>query len=182
MRTTIASGGPGTRQLSGFGRWIFQGFRLADGGVVLVNRGFVPEKPPRARSSRRRDLQPSRASCARRRRARVHASRPAGAARILHPRPRGDRRLARAWAGRAVLSRSRAAGDGLTPPAGVAPTGADRPHPRQPSAICADLVRAGADAARRVRRLCVAVPKAPATAERRRPAADLCPPRPQPGL
>ncbi|HEY5794374.1 MAG TPA: SURF1 family cytochrome oxidase biogenesis protein [Bosea sp. (in: a-proteobacteria)] len=43
VRTTIASGGPGTRQLSGFGRWIFQGFRLADGGVVLVNRGFVPE-------------------------------------------------------------------------------------------------------------------------------------------
>lgn len=43
VRTTIASGGPGTRQLSGFGRWIFQGFRMADGGVVLVNRGFVPE-------------------------------------------------------------------------------------------------------------------------------------------
>jgi surfeit locus 1 family protein len=43
VRTTIASGGPGTRQLSGFGRWIFQGFRLADGGVILVNRGFVPE-------------------------------------------------------------------------------------------------------------------------------------------
>ncbi|PZU94639.1 MAG: surfeit 1 [Chelatococcus sp.] len=43
VRTTIASGGPGTRQLSGFGRWVFQGFRLADGGVVLVNRGFVPE-------------------------------------------------------------------------------------------------------------------------------------------
>lgn len=43
VRTTIASGGPGTRQLSGFGRWIFQGFRLGDGGVILVNRGFVPE-------------------------------------------------------------------------------------------------------------------------------------------
>jgi surfeit locus 1 family protein len=43
VRTTIASGGPGTRQLSGFGRWIFQGFRLDAGGVVLVNRGFVPE-------------------------------------------------------------------------------------------------------------------------------------------
>ncbi len=43
VRTTIASGPPGTRQLSGFGRWIFQGFRLADGGVILVNRGFVPE-------------------------------------------------------------------------------------------------------------------------------------------
>jgi len=43
VQTTIASGGPGTRQLTGFGRWIFQGFRLADGGVVLVNRGFVPE-------------------------------------------------------------------------------------------------------------------------------------------
>lgn len=43
VRTTIAAGGPGTRQLSGFGRWIFQGFRLADGGVILVNRGFVPE-------------------------------------------------------------------------------------------------------------------------------------------
>lgn len=43
VRTTIASGGPGTRQLTGFGRWIFQGFRLADGGVILVNRGFVPE-------------------------------------------------------------------------------------------------------------------------------------------
>jgi surfeit locus 1 family protein len=43
VRTTIASGGPGTRQLSGFGRWIFQGFRLEDGGVILVNRGFVPE-------------------------------------------------------------------------------------------------------------------------------------------
>lgn len=43
VRTTIAAGPPGTRQLSGFGRWIFQGFRLADGGVILVNRGFVPE-------------------------------------------------------------------------------------------------------------------------------------------
>lgn len=43
VRTTIASGGPGTRQLSGFGRWLFQGLKLADGGVILVNRGFVPE-------------------------------------------------------------------------------------------------------------------------------------------
>jgi surfeit locus 1 family protein len=43
VRTTIAAGAPGTRQLSGFGRWIFQGFRLDDGGVILVNRGFVPE-------------------------------------------------------------------------------------------------------------------------------------------
>ena len=43
VQTTIAAGPPGTRQLSGFGRWIFQGFRLADGGVILVNRGFVPE-------------------------------------------------------------------------------------------------------------------------------------------
>jgi len=43
VRTTIAAGPPGTRQLSGFGRWIFQGFRLEDGGVILVNRGFVPE-------------------------------------------------------------------------------------------------------------------------------------------
>ena len=33
MRTTIASGRPGTRQLTGFGRWIFQGFRLEDGGA-----------------------------------------------------------------------------------------------------------------------------------------------------
>jgi surfeit locus 1 family protein len=43
VRTTIASGGPGTRQLSGFGRWVFQGFKLEDGGTILVNRGFVPE-------------------------------------------------------------------------------------------------------------------------------------------
>jgi surfeit locus 1 family protein len=43
VRTTIGSGGPGTRQLSGFGRWIFQGFKLEDGGTILVNRGFVPE-------------------------------------------------------------------------------------------------------------------------------------------
>lgn len=43
VRTTIAAGGPGTRQLSGFGRWIFQGFKLEDGGTILVNRGFVPE-------------------------------------------------------------------------------------------------------------------------------------------
>lgn len=52
VRTTIASGGPGTRQLSGFGRWIFQGFRLEDGGVILVNRGFVPE-------SRLREIAPA---------------------------------------------------------------------------------------------------------------------------
>lgn len=52
VRTTIASGPPGSRQLSGFGRWIFQGLRLADGGVVLVNRGFVPE-------SRLREVQAS---------------------------------------------------------------------------------------------------------------------------
>lgn len=43
VRTTIASGAPGTRQLTGFGRWIFQGFRLDDGSTILVNRGFVPE-------------------------------------------------------------------------------------------------------------------------------------------
>lgn len=43
VRTTIAAGPPGSRQLSGFGRWMFQGFRLDDGGVLLVNRGFVPE-------------------------------------------------------------------------------------------------------------------------------------------
>ncbi len=43
VRTTIAAGGPGSRQLTGFGRWIFQGFRLGDGGTILVNRGFVPE-------------------------------------------------------------------------------------------------------------------------------------------
>lgn len=43
VRTTIAAGGPGSRELSGFGRWVFQGFKLADGGVMLVNRGFVPE-------------------------------------------------------------------------------------------------------------------------------------------
>ncbi|MBA4224642.1 MAG: hypothetical protein C0458_28280 [Methylobacterium sp.] len=43
MRTTIAAGPPGSRQLSGFGRWIFQGFRLDDGMTILVNRGFVPE-------------------------------------------------------------------------------------------------------------------------------------------
>jgi surfeit locus 1 family protein len=43
VRTTIAAGPPGSRQLSGFGRWVFQGFRLEDGATVLVNRGFVPE-------------------------------------------------------------------------------------------------------------------------------------------
>lgn len=43
VRTTIAAGPPGSRQLSGFGRWIFQAFRLDDGGVILINRGFVPE-------------------------------------------------------------------------------------------------------------------------------------------
>lgn len=43
VRTTIASGPPGSRQLTGFGRWVFQGFRLEDGGIILVNRGFVPE-------------------------------------------------------------------------------------------------------------------------------------------
>ena len=43
VRTTIAAGPPGSRQLSGFGRWVFQAFKLEDGGVILVNRGFVPE-------------------------------------------------------------------------------------------------------------------------------------------
>lgn len=43
VRTTIAAGPPGSRQLSGFGRWVFQGFRLQDGATILVNRGFVPE-------------------------------------------------------------------------------------------------------------------------------------------
>lgn len=43
VRTTIAAGAPGSRQLSGFGRWVFQGFRLDDGMTILVNRGFVPE-------------------------------------------------------------------------------------------------------------------------------------------
>jgi surfeit locus 1 family protein len=44
VRTTIAAGPPGTRQLAGFGRWVFQGFRLEDGSTILVNRGFVPEE------------------------------------------------------------------------------------------------------------------------------------------
>lgn len=44
VRTTIAAGRPGSRQLSGFGRWVFQGFRLEDGATILVNRGFVPEE------------------------------------------------------------------------------------------------------------------------------------------
>jgi surfeit locus 1 family protein len=44
VRTTIAAGPPGSRQLSGFGRWIFQGFQLDEGGTLLVNRGFVPEE------------------------------------------------------------------------------------------------------------------------------------------
>ncbi|MEN5083631.1 SURF1 family cytochrome oxidase biogenesis protein [Bosea sp. TWI1241] len=44
VRTTVAGGPPGSRQLSGFGRWVFQGFALDDGGTVLVNRGFVPEE------------------------------------------------------------------------------------------------------------------------------------------
>lgn len=44
VRTTIAAGPPGSRQLSGFGRWAFQGFRLEDGATILVNRGFVPEE------------------------------------------------------------------------------------------------------------------------------------------
>ena len=43
VRTTIAAGPPGSRQLSGFGRWVFQGFRLENGATILVNRGFVPE-------------------------------------------------------------------------------------------------------------------------------------------
>lgn len=43
VRTTIAAGPPGSRQLSGFGRWVFQGFRLEDGATITVNRGFVPE-------------------------------------------------------------------------------------------------------------------------------------------
>ena len=43
VRATIAAGPPGSRQLSGFGRWVFQGFKLDDGGIILVNRGFVPE-------------------------------------------------------------------------------------------------------------------------------------------
>lgn len=44
VRTTIAAGPPGSRQLAGFGRWVFQGFRLEDGATILVNRGFVPEE------------------------------------------------------------------------------------------------------------------------------------------
>lgn len=44
VRTTIAAGPPGSRQLSGFGRWVFQGFRLEDGATILINRGFVPEE------------------------------------------------------------------------------------------------------------------------------------------
>lgn len=43
VRTTIAAGPPGSRQLSGFGRWVFQAFKVEDGGIILVNRGFVPE-------------------------------------------------------------------------------------------------------------------------------------------
>lgn len=119
VRTTIAAGGPGTRQLSGFGRWIFQGFRLADGGVVLVNRGFVPE-------SRLGEIKPA-----------------SGAATVTGflraPEPRGSFTPADLPANREFYTRDPAAiaaslglgpaapfyleaerqGDGLTPPAGV---------------------------------------------------------------
>ena len=119
VRTTIASGAPGTRQLSGFGRWIFQGFRLADGGVVLVNRGFVPE-------SRLGEIKP--------------ASGPATVTGFLRaPEPRGSFTPSDLPAQREFYTRDPAAiaaslglgpaapfyleaerqGDGLTPPAGV---------------------------------------------------------------
>jgi len=119
VRTTIASGGPGTRQLTGFGRWIFQGFRLADGGVVLVNRGFVPE-------SRFSEIKP--------------ASGPATVTGFLRaPEPRNSFTPADLPGQREFYTRDPAAiaaslglgsaapfyleaerqGDGLTPPAGV---------------------------------------------------------------
>jgi len=121
VRTTIASGGPGTRQLSGFGRWIFQGFRLADGGVILVNRGFVPEsrfgeiKPatgPATITGFLRTAEPRNAFTP----ADIPAQRefytrdPAGIAAALGIGPAAPFYL-----------EAERQGDGLTPPAGVSP-------------------------------------------------------------
>ncbi len=118
VRTTIAAGAPGTRQLSGFGRWIFQGFRLDDGGTILVNRGFVPE-------SRLGEIKPADG------RARITGY-------LRAPEGRGSFTPADNPAGREFFTRDPAAiaaslglqpapfylelerqGDGLTPPAGV---------------------------------------------------------------
>ncbi len=119
VRTTIAAGERGTRQLAGFGRWIFQGFRLSDGGVILVNRGFVPE-------GRLGEIKP--------------ASGPATVTGFLRaPEARGSFTPADLPANREFYTRDPAAiaaslglgaaapfyleaerqGDGLTPPAGV---------------------------------------------------------------
>ena len=51
VRTTIAAGPPGSRQLSGFGRWIFQAFKLEDGGIIPVSYTHldVYKRQPRAR-------------------------------------------------------------------------------------------------------------------------------------
>ncbi|MBA4269185.1 MAG: hypothetical protein C0447_07175 [Methylobacterium sp.] len=156
VRTTIAAGERGTRQLAGFGRWIFQGFRLDDGGVILVNRGFVPE-------GRLGEIKPAsgpatvtgflRAAGSPRL---LHAGGPARQSRVLHPRPGRDRRLARHRGSRAVLSRGRAPGRRADAPGRRRRQGADRAHSRQPPLLCADLVRAGADADRGVCGVCLA--------------------------
>ena len=43
------------RDVSGPGYWVFTPARLADGGIVMVNRGFVPEDQAKTRRRARRD-------------------------------------------------------------------------------------------------------------------------------
>lgn len=43
VRVVMPAAQPGERKLGGFGRYLVTAMRLDGGGVVLVNRGFVPE-------------------------------------------------------------------------------------------------------------------------------------------
>ena len=66
-RWSMRRGSALRRDVSGPGYWVFTPARLAGGGVVIVNRGFVPEarKAPRARpAASRRDASRSSACCA----------------------------------------------------------------------------------------------------------------------
>ena len=103
--------------VSGPGYWVFTPARLADGSLLIVNRGFVPEgrQDPKSRPDGQISgaveivgamRWPDGAQL-------VHAERRAGAQPLVLPRPPGDRRRQGPWQRGAVLRRAgnpRAAG------------------------------------------------------------------------
>ena len=126
--------------------WVFTPARLADGSVVIVNRGFIPEgrQDPKiaCRTGRiRESVEIVGVDALAGRPPLVHAERRPGAQPVVRPRPAPIAGAKELGSGRAVLRRAGIAGaaGGLPQPGKLVVQTA-----QQPPAIRGDLVRLGA--------------------------------------